>query len=188
MLKNSKGFTMVELLASLVILGLLMLVAVPNVTGILNQNRITTYVEDAKKLATTAEYKFRGDTTLVKPTVEGQCIAASLKYLDNSEFENPPYDGEYMENESFIIMKKVSNGYEYYVQLIERMPQSRGYHGVTLVNVNKLYKDDYNQYVKNFTIANVPVLESDSSAAALQTYSSSVASCGSIIRVYAVAG
>ena len=56
--KNQKGFTLVVLLAVMVILGIMMAIAMPNVTGILNKNRASIYVEDAKKLATTAEYKF----------------------------------------------------------------------------------------------------------------------------------
>ena len=37
---NRKGFTMIELLAALVILGLLMAVAAPNIMGVLNKNRL----------------------------------------------------------------------------------------------------------------------------------------------------
>ena len=37
-LKN-RGFTLVELLAMLVVLGILMAVTIPNITGILNQSK-----------------------------------------------------------------------------------------------------------------------------------------------------
>ena len=48
-LRDKKGFTLVELLATVVILGIIMIVAVPNVMGILTRNRSNTYLEDAKK-------------------------------------------------------------------------------------------------------------------------------------------
>ena len=58
---NRQGFTLVELLAALVILALLMAAAVPNVIGMINRNKATSYIEDAKKLAARAEYLMRGD-------------------------------------------------------------------------------------------------------------------------------
>lgn len=185
-MKRNQGFTLIELLAALVILGVIMMVAMPNVVGILNQNRNITYVEDAKKLSTTAEYKFRGDNTLQKPTSNGQCIGASLKYLDNSEFDNPPYGGEYVSDKSFIIMKKSGNAYEYYVQLIEAMPNNKGHHGVKLVKVDELYEKDYAKYIANFDISKIPSLTSDASKTALQAYVASTTGCTSMIRVYAV--
>ena len=57
---NQKGFTLMELLATIVILSIIMLIAVPNVINTLDKNkRSFTYVEDAKKMITLAEYKFR---------------------------------------------------------------------------------------------------------------------------------
>ena len=98
-MRNEKGFTLVELLAVMVILGIIMSIAIPNVTGILYKNRATTYVEDAKKLATTAEYKLRGSSTGIVKPLENQCVVMNLAYLDNSEFEDPPNGGEYLKNQ-----------------------------------------------------------------------------------------
>ena len=117
---NRKGFTMIELLAALVILGLLMAVAAPNIMGVLNKNRNTTYVEDAQKLASRAEYVLRGDPKIDKPS-SSTCIGFSLGYLDNSEFTNPPYGGAYYANASFVVVERVNGEYKYYVQLIENL-------------------------------------------------------------------
>ena len=186
---NKKGFTLVELLASLVILGVIMAVAVPNVVGILNRNRASTYIEDAKKLSTTAEYKFRSDNTLQKPTTNGQCIAISLKYLDNSEFNNPPYGGKYLEQESFVIMKKENNSYKYYVQLIEEMPNgSKGWRGISLASTDTLYEDNYEEKIINFSKSHdIANLGKDNSSK-VQTYINSKGTgCSSILKVYTVA-
>ena len=56
---NNKGFTLVELIGSMVILGLIMLLVVPNVVGLLNSSRETVYVEDAKKLVLIAKAKVK---------------------------------------------------------------------------------------------------------------------------------
>ena len=83
MLKNKKGFTLIELLATIVILGIIMIVAVPNVTGIIYRNRSNTYVEDAKKMVTLADYAIRGSNNKITRPADGHCIAFSLHYLDN---------------------------------------------------------------------------------------------------------
>ena len=40
---NERGFTLVELMATILIIGVVMAVTIPNVTGIFNQGKITTY-------------------------------------------------------------------------------------------------------------------------------------------------
>lgn len=154
-MKNQKGFTLVELLAVMVILGIIMAVAIPNVTGILYKNRSSTYVEDAKKLATTAEYKLRGSSSdIVKPS-NGQCIVMNLAYLDNSEFEEPPNGGEYLKNQSFVIIKKNGNSYEYYVQLVEKIKDGVDGRGIPLINAQALNADTATDEVANISLADL---------------------------------
>ena len=117
---KKNGFTLVELLASLTILGILMAVTVPNVVGILTQNKEKTYNEDAKKMISTAKYKMAGNNGVVRPG-NNNCILMSLGYLDNSEYENPPNGGKYLREQSFVVIKRVGKRYEYYVRLAEEM-------------------------------------------------------------------
>ena len=119
---NKKGFTLVELLAALVILAAIMAIAVPNVMGILNNSKADAYVEDAKKLLSLAEYKFRGNPSF-RPA-PNECTVMSLKYLDNSEFENAPNGGAYDKTNSYVIIVNKPNAsgnnqYVYYVTLDE---------------------------------------------------------------------
>ena len=151
MKRKRNGFTLVELLAVIVILGIIMVIAIPNVTGILFKNRAATYVEDAKKLATTAEYKLRGSNTgIVKPT-NGKCVIMNLAYLDNSEFEKPPYGGTYLKDESFVVIKKngAKNEYEYYVQLLEEIKDGSSLRGIPFMRAADLYKDNSTNLVAN---------------------------------------
>ena len=98
---NNKGFTLVELLGSMVILGLIMLIVVPNVVGLMNSNRETVYVEDAKKMILIAKAKVSGKKVKA-PMGSNQCTFIGLGFLDNSEFDNPPNGGCYDVNRSFL--------------------------------------------------------------------------------------
>lgn len=121
-MRNNNGFTLIELLATMVILGIIMAIAVPNVMGILTNSRNNTYVEDAKRLVSLAEYKFRGSSTIQKPQ-SGEQILLTLQYLDNSEFEQAPNGGEYDKNRSYVLIENIGGSYSYYVQLVEKIDE-----------------------------------------------------------------
>lgn len=140
---NNKGFTLVELLAVFVVLGVLMAVTIPNIVGITTANKLQTYAEDAKKFKNSVEYSFRGDSTIEKPSANNECIIANLKYVAGSEFDNPPYGGKYMMNYSYVIMTKINKQYKYYVQLVEELPDGEGYRGIKLKEYSRLDGEKY---------------------------------------------
>jgi prepilin-type N-terminal cleavage/methylation domain-containing protein len=109
---NKAGFTLVELLAAMVILGILMGVAIPNIVGTIARQRNNVYVEDAKRLVVRARTTFASDTSINK--VDGVCF--TLEYLDNGDFDEPPNGGVYLKSLSYV--KYDENGH-YIVTLIE---------------------------------------------------------------------
>ena len=151
---SNKGFTLIELLAAMVILAAIMLIAVPNIMGILSNSRANTYVEDAKKLLSLAEYEFRGTSTIERPA-KGSCIAMSLQYLDNSELENAPNGGAYNKTKSYVTITNVATGaernkYEYSVTLVEDMDGGET-RGVPLMTYSDLYSQEASDIVVNGT-------------------------------------
>ena len=136
-MKNKKGFTLVELLAAMVILGLIMAIAIPNIMGVLKSNKDKIYVEDAKRLSALAEYKFKGDSTIVKPTEIYQCTVLPLSYLDNGEFEKAPDGKPYDKNKSFVTIKKEDAKYIYYVTLADSSNKGIEYKKTDELNINK---------------------------------------------------
>lgn len=57
MLKNKKGFTLVELLAVIVILAIILAIAIPGISGIINNARKGAFESDVKMIITGIEYQ-----------------------------------------------------------------------------------------------------------------------------------
>ena len=122
-LKIKNGFTLIELLAVIVILGVIMTVAIPNVIATLDKNKKETFIEDAKKMVSSAEYKIRTDTKIEYPDQYSVTILP-LELLGTNEIEVSPFDTYYSPQKSFVaITKEIVSGtesydYVYYVHLV----------------------------------------------------------------------
>lgn len=147
MAKNNSGFTMVELLAAMVVLGISMMVAIPSVINLFNDQRSDTYIKDALRLASNMDNKLRSDNKITVPR-RGGCVAINLTYMDNNTFEEGPYGGTYDRWASFVVAKRnpaaADEEYTYYVRLIEKTPAG-GFRGVDLKDSNRLYETRANR-------------------------------------------
>lgn len=118
---NKKGFTLIEILAVIIILGVIMTIAVPNVLSMIDRNKKDTFIEHAKMMATQAEYTIRKDVSIEYPS-EGKAIILTLEYLNTSDIAESPYGTPYNKERSFvaIVNEKVEGftEYKYYVHLI----------------------------------------------------------------------
>lgn len=135
-MNNKSGFTLVELLVSLVLLGVLMAITIPNIIGIVEQNKNNAYVEDSEKMLSSAKYKMASND-IKKPSV-GKCIIMTLGYLDtNDDYKNTPNDGVYDKGKSFVVIKRESSRYDYYVRLEEKSKNNE-LRGIKLISENNL--------------------------------------------------
>lgn len=117
---NNKGFTLIELLATVTLLSVLMIIAVPNIIGVVNRNKNKSYVEDAKKLVSLAEYKVRSDSTLKPPVGSNQVYCFTMGYLGGEEFGTAPNGGKYSTTKSYVSVSfDGGSKLNYYVQLVE---------------------------------------------------------------------
>ena len=158
---NNKGFTMIELLASMVLLSILMLTAVPTVLRVMDDSRKTTITNDAKKFVSNVEYKIKHNNNYIKrPKKQNDCILLTLGYLDlGSEFKEGPHGGSYSLDDSFVVVKLKSLNtidvagnssvqiYDFYVTLIENYDNGSGNYGIYLVPFDQLSNGQAKKYV-----------------------------------------
>ena len=80
MLKNKKGFTLVELLAVIVILAIILAIAVPGISGIINSAKKGSFESDAKMIVTGIEYNVLQSTVsgAAAPTASDTAITSAV--------------------------------------------------------------------------------------------------------------
>ena len=149
MKKNIKGFTLVELLATIVIIGILAVVSVPMIMRLIDNSRDKTYISDAKKLISQADSEIRTNNVTLEIPDEGNCIIVSLVYLDNVAFDNPPHGGKYQKENSFVVIKNLGNDkLEYSVVLVEKYKNN--YKGVKLTKEEDLNSKDATKNIVSY--------------------------------------
>ena len=82
---NSKGFTLVELLAVIVIMGILMMVAIPSVTRTIENSRKDTFVDIAKSYANAAKTLWTADGLTCGGTVSSAVDDGDYYVLINTK-------------------------------------------------------------------------------------------------------
>ena len=124
-MKNNKGFTLVELLAMLVVLGVLMAIVIPNITGIMRNNRLNGYKGDAKQMVEKTNIMVSKTKSIKKPG-QDECLIFTLDYLNtNDDITTGPNGGLYDQLESLVIYTRKGQQYKYYVRLIEEVDDNR---------------------------------------------------------------
>ena len=117
-----RGFTLVELLAVIVVIGLIMLIAVPNIVGLSTGVKKDQMLADAKKMISLAKYKVETDADIrarVKPDVcDGTKCTLSLEMLNVNGDINKDPDGHDYESGSQVVYSIKNNVAEYCVTLI----------------------------------------------------------------------
>lgn len=165
-MKKNSGFTLVELLAVMVIIGILSFYAVPRITGLFSRSRNKIYISDALKFTSMVEQLITS-SKIDKPD-NGNSIIVRFKYLDTNDLNSPPNQGKYIDS-SFVVVKNNNGVFEYSVMLVEQIKDG-GYKGVELTKEEDLQKNNATNHVKEFSNAQIAVIENDSN---LKDYTSS---------------
>ena len=132
---NNKAFTLVELLATMAILSIIMMIAIPNIMSIMEKNRNTAYIEDAKKIVALAQYELNKNPSMEVPT------RITLGSLDQTELTTGPNDGDYDLTRSYVVISYDGEKYTYSVQLVENLKSGKRI-GIPEVDSERLYDDN----------------------------------------------
>lgn len=84
LLKNERGLTLIELLAVIVILGIIAAIAIPAIGGLIDNSKKDAHVSNAQQMINAAKIAVTADKDLI-PT-NGNAKIVTLAYLENKGY------------------------------------------------------------------------------------------------------
>ncbi len=114
---NKKGFTLIELIAVVVIMAIIALLATPNIVNMIDKGKKEDYVADAKSFISKATYmykqeKYRNDTNYFTSNSSKTAYTIKLKVIKDIKEQDKidPYGHNYDLQESYITFSKSTTG------------------------------------------------------------------------------
>ncbi|MDD4036334.1 MAG: type II secretion system protein [Bacilli bacterium] len=114
-LKTKKGFTLVELLAVIVILAVILTIAVPNVMKIVEKQKGKSFESTAAMMISAAKNQAASNNTYLPP--EGECSVIMFSILDLDNADKDVDGSAYDQTNSYVAIANNGGNYKYYVTL-----------------------------------------------------------------------
>ncbi len=135
---NRKGFTLIEILAAIVILGIVSAIGIAAVSNNIVETRKSTFLNLARQLANSAR-EMRGADKLPKDLKDGEALVIPCYSLNGNEIDLSAGTGfgDLLLDYCYVGIVNNKNKYEYYVTAID----SANY-GYVALEVDELSKDN----------------------------------------------
>ncbi len=130
--KKSKAFTLIELLAVIIILGILMIIAIPSVTTYISDSRKSAYIDTAKNIVGGARNLVNEGKLGMYNTDTTYYLPAKMIKTETGDLKSPY--GEF--TEAYVAVTFDGKGYDYYWTSTDTTEQ-----GIYLTSVDKLDND-----------------------------------------------
>ena len=145
---NKKAFTLIELLAVIVILGVLLMIAIPKVSQYINKSKKDSYISEAKLYIDAVRDDITSETYPAPITTSDVTIVTIDKIKMEKAHKKSPFGGKYLYNKSYVAVINVADGtnpeYKYYYAAQD----SKGY-AIPLTAEDELNRDVIISNAKN---------------------------------------
>ena len=149
---NKKGFTLVELVIVVIILGVILAFALPNITSTLERNKKDQMIIDAKDMVEKAKnyaLKTNGYPIDDEDDSTADCKSFTLNDIDpRNEIKESPFGSDYI-TDSFVKICLESSKYIYYIRLKDLVGNSIGIideTGNTIDGIDYMKLNESNKY------------------------------------------
>lgn len=140
LVKNERGLTLIELLAVVVILGIIAAIAIPSIGGMINNSRVDAHIANAKQIANSARLMVTTDNIDIDTTGTPITLGALITANHIEDITDPSSDANYDRTDTTVLVIENAEGNtEYRVQLSDG---TNNYVATPLPNAEDLDRDD----------------------------------------------